>query len=573
MMFGIYISEKINFNFKFTWEEHDLNEGDDGKNFFGLQKKFIGPSVGKKEEIFSKNFIKKYYIDNIPKNHGFYLHSTNKTFQMIINGPFETEWGYYSPGIEGGLPSKWILYCNEIECLIELSNIYKRIEFSSRMQFVIYQAKLAFEKFSNQFVALHIRGADIVFRDFYKNWSLADFVGDKYFPYEIAFEIIEREIKTQNHIIIFGQDEKNNTKLLKYFKQKYSNLSNKFHLISDFINCDLSIFERSFFEMNFMSYALKIYTPGIQEQKSAFSQCAMIIAGRKNIISYHEIFSLLSQYKIIKKNIDFLDLDPEYKSMAYFRLYQLSRQLNFSIKHSIKFLNFAMEYDKRNYSLIIHLLDCYFQQNNFDFIENYLSKMSNKDFNHFLSIFIISGSMRIYREQEINYMRFNNKNYPMINLIAIWLNYQYGEFITVFKLMQSNNKLTIYNLNNFYFNSMEEHVNFIEKSATLMVKNHLNYKIGRIFLEYNFVSNFFRLLQALKYCIINHGREQKIFKLKKNDIVKLPDYKASLKIYNYKSYKLGKIIINGVKNWYRGGIFIMIFNLCLFLKNNKKVYR
>ncbi|EOJ0992799.1 sugar transferase, partial [Campylobacter jejuni] len=148
------------------------------------------------------------------------------------------------------------------------------------------------------FIALHIRGADIIYGDYYKKWSLQDFVGDKVFPYEIALEIIKRHTNANVKIIIFGQDVKSNMKLLNYIIENKILPKNKIFTVDEFINQTFNIFERTFFEMNLMSHALKIYTPGIQAQKSAFSQCAMMIAGRKNIISYHEIFSLKQQYQI-----------------------------------------------------------------------------------------------------------------------------------------------------------------------------------------------------------------------------------------------------------------------------------
>ncbi|EGS5821294.1 hypothetical protein I8658_001817, partial [Campylobacter jejuni] len=144
--------------------------------------------------IFNFNFIKKYSLDdfNIKKNHGFKLHSKIRTFDEIKSPPFENEWGWYSAGIEGGLPSNWILNCNEIECLIDLKRIFYNLDFKENLRYIINQVINLVKTFGEDFIALHIRGADIIYGDYYKKWSLQDFVGDKVFPYEIALEIIKR---------------------------------------------------------------------------------------------------------------------------------------------------------------------------------------------------------------------------------------------------------------------------------------------------------------------------------------------------------------------------------------------
>ncbi|EOH5317335.1 hypothetical protein ACL9U3_001893, partial [Campylobacter jejuni] len=92
-------------------------------------------------------------------------------------------------GIEGGLPSNWILNCNEIECLIDLKRIFYNLDFKENLRYIINQVINLVKTFGEDFIALHIRGADIIYGDYYKKWSLQDFVGDKVFPYEIALEI------------------------------------------------------------------------------------------------------------------------------------------------------------------------------------------------------------------------------------------------------------------------------------------------------------------------------------------------------------------------------------------------
>ncbi|EFB7008507.1 hypothetical protein HGL77_001805, partial [Campylobacter jejuni] len=450
MLIGMYLAEKLGFNFGFVWDNSIDLDRFDIRTKISEDIYYFANDMENVSSIFSYFFLKKYYITDykIQKNHGFKLHSKIRTFDEIKSPPFENEWGWYSAGIEGGLPSNWILNCNEIECLIDLKRIFYNLDFKENLRYIINQVINLVKTFGEDFIALHIRGADIIYGDYYKKWSLQDFVGDKVFPYEIALEIIKRHTNANVKIIIFGQDVKSNMKLLNYIIENKILPKNKIFTVDEFINQTFNIFERTFFEMNLMSHALKIYTPGIQAQKSAFSQCAMMIAGRKNIISYHEIFSLKQQYQIIKSNLGLLGLDSLYDSMAYFQLYKLSRILNLTLDLSLNYIKKAMELDQDNDAWGIHYIYCCFLLGDLEAIETFLKVLldSNK-LNNLLQTFIISKSMRIYKEQEDCFISFRStKIYPMINYVGIWLNYHYGEFVRMYKMYKNYQK---------YFNDLE----------------------------------------------------------------------------------------------------------------------
>ncbi|MGM9009669.1 hypothetical protein ACTFDX_07545, partial [Campylobacter jejuni] len=124
--------------------------------------------------------------------------------------------------------------------------------------------------------------------------------------------------------------------------------------------------------MNFLSYAKLIYTPGISLQKSAFSQCPSFFSGIKKDISFHEIFSKEKQYQIIEENINKLQLDSMYKSMAFFRLYQLSLDLKKDFKISLQFIEKAMLEDASNTAWIIHWIHLNLRHDHYDIVEKYL---------------------------------------------------------------------------------------------------------------------------------------------------------------------------------------------------------
>ena len=568
MLMGIYLSEKLDFNFGFIWD--DESESQD-RSIFGVNEKFIGINLDKKENIFSSNFIKQYSLHDfdIKGNHGFKLHSKVRTFEEIKMPPFENEWGWYAPGIEGGLPSQWILQCNKIECLTDLRRIFFKLDFNENLKNIIRETKHLVETFKEDFIALHIRGADIIYGDLYKKWSLHDFVGDKVFPYEIALEIIKRHSASNMKIVIFGQDIKSNLKLLNYVVENNILPKNKIFTVDEIVDQSFNIFERTFFEMVLMSYALKIYTPGIQAQKSAFSQCAMMIAGRENTISYHEIFSPHQQYQIIKDNINLLQLDNLYNSTMYYQLYKLSRVLDLSINLSLDYIKKAMELDKDNEAWFIHYIHCCFLLNNLESVETFLRELKfNNRLNALLQTFMISKSMRIYKEQEDNFTSFNFIGmYPTINYVGIWLNYHYGEFVKAYKMSRNYQKYSSdLNIDVEYFFSNHRKKDAISNSAVLIVKNHLSYKLGRVLLECKSLKDFIELPIIIKYFLAEAKSEKAYFRSFSFEIEKLEDYVEGCNVKNYFSYQLGKLIIESFKNWHKGYLLLLPYKLLVLYK-------
>lgn len=91
-----------------------------------------------------------------------------------------------------------------------------------------------------EFIALHIRGGEIIFSDSRRlpGWEVVE---DRYFPYEIAYELIIKELDNKLKIVIFGQDLKANKILKQYFAK-----SNCVYTIDDFIDKDMQDVERTF---------------------------------------------------------------------------------------------------------------------------------------------------------------------------------------------------------------------------------------------------------------------------------------------------------------------------------------
>lgn len=411
IMAGLLLSEKTHLPFYFKWVKVEDVIGNVYEAFHST--KHIPFALGKVSDIFSEEFIQKYCIDgckDISSNHGFGIHQVKKTFDDIKKGPFEQKWGWYAPGIEGGALSHWIEGYDEKQCYKDFAEIYKKIKFSKKYQNIIKYAEQSASKLG-EFIAIHIRGADIVYSSKYKKASLYAFVGDKYFPYEIAMEIIKDKIKDYK-IVIFTQDLVASKKLIDYFNNEKIILADQF--ASEF----LDITERAFFEMNFLSYAKLIYTPGISLQKSAFSQCPSFFSGIKKDISFHEIFSEEKQYQIIEENMNKLQLDSMYKSMAFFRLYQLSLKLKKEFKISLQLIEKAMLEDANNTAWIIHWIHLNLRYGHYDTVEKYLDKNLIK-IQHDLLVTLSMFRGKIYKNIRFDLIKMKKRSKKYSNLLFL----------------------------------------------------------------------------------------------------------------------------------------------------------
>ncbi|MGH2267801.1 hypothetical protein [Campylobacter taeniopygiae] len=94
-------------------------------------------------------------------------------------------------------------------------------------------------------------------------------------------------------------------------------------------------------------------------------------------------------------------------------------------------------------------------------------------------------------------------------------------------------------------------------------KNHLSYKLGQAMVNCKGLGYLMLIFKLIKIGIL-HNR------LTKNqELVMYCDYHESQKIKKYFSYRLGKILINAHKNWYKGGYIKLIFDIIKLKKEFK----
>ncbi|OOX93755.1 hypothetical protein BOO83_08450 [Campylobacter coli] len=550
ILIGMYLAKKCNFEFGFIWPNSiDLA-------FMGVtdsqctkEINYLGNAMDEVDVVFDLDFIKEYLIDSsfVDENHGIEIRKKNSTFKQLEDKTnFETEWGWYSTDI---LPSKWLNDCSEEECLREISKIYNTIGFSDRFEKIIQDVQALK---INKFIALHIRGGDIIFSKIRKapGWNV---IQERYFPYEIAFDIINKELVNDYNIVVFGQDLNANRTLVEYF-QKFA--LGKIFLVDEFIDKTYNEIERSFFEINLMSRAEKIYSA----KESVFSKVAMMIAGKNNLISYHDIYTQKEQADIIQANLSKITLHNLQDARAYFRLFELFRDRD--VEKSISFLNKALELDYDNDAYRIYMLDCLFRLKDYYAINTILEKIITERYEEFFTT-LLQYSMGSFTLEYEYYRNFEQKEYPNILYVAFKIFIFFGDVKKAdyvrFHLLGDN--LSIFK-NKSYSN--EKNI-----GAVARVKCHLSYRLGAEFVRNK---NKIYKIPICAYEVINKYQKERMIWQNCNypSLETYSDYQDALRIKNQLSYKIGDLLIQSCKKWYKGTFLTLPWKFYFLVKQHKK---
>ncbi|CAM2981338.1 hypothetical protein [Helicobacter burdigaliensis] len=116
---------------------------------------------------------------------------------------------------------------------------------------------------------------------------------------------------------------------------------------------------------------------------------------------------------------------------------------------------------------------------------------------------------------------------------------------------------------------------FVLGSAKERVRNWLAYKLGEIvIINSKSLIGIVSLPVLLLSAVVFHRQKQKIDflkKIKQPSLEKYSDYQEAMKFKNHLSYKLGKLLIEANKSWYKGGYIIVLFKIYKLVKSKSKL--
>ena len=565
---AFYLANKLNYKFYFIWNQSDGNKYIDENT--KKQNILQCDNMVSKEELFCEHFIKEHSLDerstyysSVPASR--YTLEDLKTKASIyyntISGDFDVE---IVKGIEGGFHSDTHLK--------ELSKIYHSLPFTQRYKDILKDVKDKALALSNkQYLFIHSRGGEHIYSNSLNQmpdtWMFAH-----YLPPEIAVELVSTYTKLGKGVVLFGQNPSMDLKIKNYFKEADSACD--VSLIEEHIDANYNINERTFFEVNLLSYAKELYGSG----SSSFNMIGQYISGRRYVKSFFDLYSDKEVYEIMLKNFDVLDRDNYYKAYSMYMIYKLSREMNLDINVSISHIKDCMSYNPNNGFYKLQYIDCLFEKNELKEIEDFLKQSLREDNSiaDAMNVTLIYPAFSIHRYKAL-FSKYTDikkiSKYPHILLLASLVHYNYfkntNASIKFFKESLKHNRSLPKTLLNLY-KELEKHgvsIDYLKFSAKKRIHNHLAYKLGQALIENSkSIKGYIRMPYVLSYIKDKHKKEQRIYneKIKTNSSLKpplesYPDYEAALKEKQCLTYKLGLALMKADKSWYKGGYIKFYF--------------
>ncbi|MCR8690400.1 discoidin domain-containing protein [Campylobacter sp. RM9264] len=539
-------------------------------------------------DIFSKDFLLEYKIDS--KYHSHANDIIGLSFEDSKSEFLKRKWGSYI-GKTG--PHKYMHNVKPEDILQETWRCYQDIQWSPKyMQIINDVGYICNNVITDDFVILHMRGGEVVLGDFkVAPWLWAK---TKHFPYEIAIEIAKAEWES-NNIVIVGQDFTSNQILENYLNKIKPNKDIKIYSIDSLIKDRYNYTnpERSFFDINFLSKAKKIYATGA----SMFSNTASMMAGKELIHSFYDIYSDEELYNIIQKNINCLEIGNLHRAYCYYRLYDFAIKLNMPLQVAQDWLYKAMQEDNDNDWYRIAIIDTFFKEKDLKKIDLYLKTDCIYREKFFEAIYGPHNTMnkwcfKYYDSLRDKYLKYADTKYPYISYMAAKISFCRKNISDALKYIKyslakdPSNKffLSLYaeikskidDKNDTPIAKLKTDINI--GTAKERITNTLSYKLGQAMIKNsNSVIGYIKMPFILNNIRINHAKEKIAYhnKIKNNLNLKLPsldsysDYTEALKLKNHLSYKLGEALIDASKNWYKGGYIKFLFKINK-LKTNKE---
>ncbi len=329
---AVVMAKTFNYKFGYVWRDqvhaHHLQKG------ANENKNLVGHAIVTEHEFFDPVFISNYSVTD-KKLQGFRtITGKGLTYDSLYKAELENKLeGWFSPRLELKEHFSDELLINEF---FSYKDAFSFIKFNKPITKSIELAKTAMK--SEPFVALHLRSGDVFYGE-YRKFLHYTYKG---IVLPLAKSIIERFLKENKKVIVFGQD----TIVLNYLKQEYNIIT-----VEDFKGYkQLDDTQKAMFEITLMSGAENIIAGS-----SGFSKLASWI-GEKPVESPISYYTSKKQTSIIRK--DLLtngDIYPKLQtSFAYWYAFFYGRHSK-NISDSEYLLTQAYKYDPNNelYPLIL----------------------------------------------------------------------------------------------------------------------------------------------------------------------------------------------------------------------------
>ncbi|WP_086239066.1 glycosyltransferase family 32 protein [Campylobacter devanensis] len=403
-----YLAKTIskNNNVKFIWPKLMAGNEFEKIDLYTKENKDIKfPTILDKKEVFSKDFIEKYYID-IPDYKQFKAFSiTDHNYKEISKTMILDFQCDYFPVTIKNLEE----FCEDkIIYKKQIRDIWQNIDFSDNIKRVINLAHMQAENY-NSFIVIHMRSGDSIYiPSIYRKTRPFEYYATN--AEQVLF-IIEQNLDKE--IFIVSDDLPSAKKLSKYINK--NNIKSMQDIYKNINYESFNEFEQYIFDVIFMSHASTIYGT------SGPSILANLIGNNTELINTYSIGTLNERFDFSVKTTDSLDLSPSQKAFSMLHLFLLSKQLKKDKILSISFLNKALHYDEDNDKYRIYIVDYFLENGLMDEAEEYLKNVLLNRKDQFLStLFFATYYTGInFGNLFARYINAQNESFPYISFIAL----------------------------------------------------------------------------------------------------------------------------------------------------------
>ncbi|HDX3452110.1 TPA: hypothetical protein ROD35_001100 [Campylobacter coli] len=571
---AMYLSEKLGLKFYFLWDVIQMTTMENDLSF---------PNIECKEYFFKPEFIEKYFYYKEVKypSYSIWWSNPKMIIENIKNNKYCNSLDTSLFDFQGNFILHQVNGVDNLEYAKIIQKKWREIDFADHINNAIDCADRL--KLLGDYVVFHIRSADIVKQ---KNGIAMYLCYSKGMTIFIIIRLILECLKKYK-VIIIGDDFS-----LNYEIQKYCTKATKkqdIYISEDFIIDKLDKTQRMFFDITLMANSKKLYLSG----NSGFSNLAYLIGNCERICVY-DLYSTEEKYNIIKNNLKIFNFDKYQKSFAFVHLYIYGKELKLPLSEQICNMQEAINIRDEAFVFKVFYIDLLLQDGQYDIAEKFISSIINT-IDVFFENLLYNGwsgpQYFLYDFVFLNYLNIKDiERYPNLYCITYYLiyrllivdhkrlkneieiflrcNYFNKELLLKCPFLHNSDKV-VHLLENEIIKSINNYTIQV-KSAKDRIRNHLAYKLGLAYSIYSKGIFSKLMLPIILIYIVKEHKRNKIIQKKissENPTMSLPclknysDYKESLLEKNSFNYKLGEIIINGHKNWYKGGYIKMFFDI------------
>ena len=545
---AIFVAQELGLEWGFVWPDYWEEQLEGGA------VKSPMANLPKMSELFSEDFIRRYQRPELPSNYLIPVLERHyqKSIKNLLTPPFEHDWGWYMT--QGDL-DVWFKDVSRAYYRKSLASIFASMDFSPEARAVF---RLVDERGLGDFVALHIRSGESLYKDYYvKTWWHCRY---KVSPYPLNVAVALDELKKGHRVVLFSDDFPVCDAIKSYLTRLNPNYEGKIFTATELKPSDLKGWEDLLFDVYLMSKAKRIYC----SWTTGFARFACYI-GHNELIALPEHYSVAQSYELMVKFIDIEGVHPRQAGFCYFFLYLLAKDLNlpFEMRHAYLERSFEIW---PNDSTQLFRIDLLLERGLFEEAEALLGGLSPENRQDLLTLMLEYPGFNPTFPFHIFSRYFLSAKYHHLTRFAFEIYLAFYDEKSIANAYHPGFREPLMHAFGAAFSPAQDSQP-TPQNIDIYKRHSLAYTLGRAMIENSkSLLGYIRMPYVLSYLREQHAKETQ----------RLRDEDGYCKFYNEAgtlSVELGRALIRAHKAWFKGGYIKLIFIDIPLIKKNFKERR